>query len=206
MLESLGSRWRRQKIEKIYERVPFRREKNYTDLSLAGGETKPRSVEKILEYLTPRLTKLYDLGSGRGEVVIQAGFANKGIKSFGIEIMQERHEAAKEALRIARSKEFDMPKNSQVTLINNSFLKVDFFDADVVYVSALAFSDETMQELEKRFMKLRDSSIIIVVHKKLSSRNFELIKEDNDFKMGYGKDDARFYKKRKNTGAEFIIG
>lgn len=191
-------------IKEIYERIPKKTERNYTDLSLAGGRTKPESVEKILEYLTPRRKNFYDLGSGQGEVVIQAGFANKGVNAVGIEIVEERYRDALEALKLARSDKFKMPSNAEIHFINDSFLNVDFSDADVVYASALAFDDEIMGKLESRFMKLKDDAIIIVVDKELSRRNFELQKEDDNFKMGYGKGHAYFYKKRVDTGAEFL--
>ena len=96
-----------------------------------------------------------------------------------------------------------MPGNVDLKFINDSFLNVDFSDADVVYVSALAFDDNTMKELQSRFMNLKDNAVIIVVDKELDIRRFELQGEDN-YKMGYGKGHAYIYKKREDTGAEFI--
>ncbi len=199
---NIGEFLRPKTINRIYEGIPYANERNYTDLSLAGGETNPESVEKILKYFTPRRHNFYDLGSGRGKVVIQAAFSNRIKKVVGIEIIKERNELALKALDRAKSNEIDIPK-IDLQFINDSFFNIDFSDADIIYTVATAFDDQMMKELELRFAKLKESSVIIVVDKELDIKRFKLIATDK-YKMDYGNGDVFVYEKRKEMDEPLI--
>lgn len=161
--------------------------------SLLYGETPPKTVDTLLErYIRPTDKIFYDLGSGVGNVVIQAALSGKFKKTVGIEVVQERHEMSLEALK--RGKQF-LPSETEVQFINGDFLSSDFSDVDVIYITATAYSKKLLKDLQSRLITIKPGTRIIITDKQLDHRQFSLIDKTN-LPMSYADADFYVYEKR----------
>lgn len=180
MLEipSVASEWRKQKIKKIYQSIPYGRGDHLSNGLLAYAETQPSAVEKIAKYFTWRRHVFYDLGSGRGNVVIQAALTHRLKKTVGIELVKESHEDALKALKIAHSTK-DLSNKEDVRFENKDFRNVNISDGDVIYIVATAFDEVTMKNIESKMTTLKKGSIVIIVDQEIKSDKFKKIGTDS---------------------------
>lgn len=161
--------------------------------SLLYGETPFETAGTLLgKYARPTDKIFYDLGSGIGNVVIRAALSDKFTKVTGIEIVGERHELSLKALLQCRPL---LPEKTDVKLIREDFLKADFSDADIVYVTAVAFGKKLMKDLQSRLTTLKSGTRIIIADKQLDPKQFSLIDKIN-LPMDYADADFYVYEKK----------
>lgn len=161
--------------------------------SLLYGETPSKTVNILLEkYVRPTDKILYDLGSGKGNVVIQAALSGKFKKAVGVEVVQERHEMSLEALK--RGQTF-LPSDTEVKFINGDFLSSDFSDADVIYITATAYSKKLLKDLQSRLITIKLGTRIVITDKQLNPRQFYLVDKIN-LPMSYADADIYVYEKK----------
>jgi predicted RNA methylase len=161
--------------------------------SLLYGETLVKSVDVLLEkYIRPDDKVFYDLGSGKGNVVIQAALSGKFKKTIGIELVQERHAMSVEALK--RGQPF-IPPETEVRFINGDFLSTDFSDGDIIYITATAFSKKLIKNLQMRLNNLKPGTRLIITDKQLDQKQFSLIDKVN-LPMDYAESDFYIYEKK----------
>jgi len=161
--------------------------------SLLYGETPAKTVDTLMErYIRPTDKVFYDLGSGVGNVVIQAALSGKFKKTVGVEVVQERHTMSIEALK--RGQTF-LPSDTEVKFINGDFLSTDFSDADVIYITATAYSKKLLKDLQSRLTPLKPGARIIITDKQLDHRQFSLVDKIN-LPMSYADADIYVYERK----------
>lgn len=110
-----------------------------------GELTKEGLIDLLKNYDTNEKT-FYDLGSGKGNVLIYASEEFNNLKNIiGIELDQNRHtEACK---NIKKNK-----KEDKITVINDDILsnKFNYGDADFIYISNLCFPEDVNEALSKK--------------------------------------------------------
>lgn len=88
-----------------------------------------------------------------------------------------------------------LPKQTDVRLIQEDFLKTDFSDADIVYVTATAFGKKIMKDLQSYLTTLKPGTRIIISDKQLDLKQFSLIDKAN-LPMDYADADFYVYEKK----------
>lgn len=157
----------REKLDKIYEGISGFgiSDKEVKFIKKAGGaatygEIKFESAQKLLEYLKPtRDDVFYDLGSGVGKFVLQAYLTTDIKKSVGIELSGTRYELAVKALKAtAESNLFDPHREAK--FLNENIITADFSDATIVFTCSTCYSEELMEKIAEKLMKLKPGTKI----------------------------------------------
>jgi len=145
--------------------------------SLLFGETPAKTVDTLLEkYVRPTDKVFYDLGSGVGNVVIQAALSGRFNKTVGVEVVSERYEMSQEALKRAQPL---LSNDVGTCFVNGDFLSYDFSDADVIYVYATAYSNRLLKDLQSRLITVKPKTRIIIADKQLDKKRFSLVDQVN---------------------------
>jgi len=113
------------------------------------GEIKEEGIKSLIkqfqEYFDDPNAVFYDLGSGKGDMVIYIASNTNVKKACGIELHTERCNEAKEKLNAV-----DL---NNVSFINENFLDSDISDATIIYCDNQLIPEEVIQELWKNIPK-----------------------------------------------------
>lgn len=120
------------------------------------GELTIDGLKHLLYSIDTNHKIFYDLGSGKGNVVLYA------VKNFpklkkckGIEFHDERHQEAKQLLN-KNPKYLD-----KIEFIHGDILKESLKDGDIFYISNLCFNEKTNKSLYNKLNKdLKNNSIV----------------------------------------------
>ena len=122
--------------------------------NLTYGEIEWPTLKFMVDYVekTPSSVKgrFYDLGCGRGRAVLYMALAGPFEQSVGIEVLPERVTLAQQALNALKA---SIPSaGAKVRLYEASFMNPAFRyrDARAVYLSNLAFDNETQDAIFKK--------------------------------------------------------
>ena len=122
--------------------------------NLTYGEIEWPTLKFMVDYVekTPSTVKgrFYDLGCGRGRAVLYMALAGPFEQSVGIEVLPERVTLAQQALNALKA---SIPSaGAKVRLYEASFMNPAFRyrDARAVYLSNLAFDNETQEAIFKK--------------------------------------------------------
>jgi SAM-dependent methyltransferase len=122
--------------------------------NLTYGEVEWPTLKFMVDYVekTPSTVKgrFYDLGCGRGRAVLYMALAGPFEQSVGIEVLPERVTLAQQALNALKA---SIPSaGAKVRLYEASFMNPAFKyrDARAVYLSNLAFDNETQDAIFKK--------------------------------------------------------
>lgn len=136
------------------------------------GEITPEGVLQLIEILKPTSKDVfYDLGSGRGMMVLLMHSASPVRKATGVELAKHRHNIARTAYKKAQKNKL-INKNRPVKLLNDDILTVPISDATIIYFASTCFSNEFIAKMVKRFVEelapgARIASLRALEHPKL---------------------------------------
>jgi SAM-dependent methyltransferase len=123
----------------------------------------------MVDYVekTPSTVKgrFYDLGCGRGRAVLYMALAGPFEQSVGIEVLPERVTLAQQALNALKA---SIPSaGAKVRLYEASFMNPAFKykDARAVYLSNLAFDNETQDAIFKKLTIEMPKGSLLFCHK-----------------------------------------
>jgi SAM-dependent methyltransferase len=156
----------REKLDKIYEGISGFgiSDKEVKFIKKAGGaatygEIKFESAQKLLDYLKPTKDDVfYDLGSGVGKLVLQAYLTTDIKKSVGIELSGTRYELAVKALKAAA--ENNLFDHREAKFLNENIITADFSDATIVFICSTCYSEELMEKIAEKLIKLKPGTKI----------------------------------------------
>lgn len=147
------------------------------DFSLTYGEICFDSFMKILAKTQPKPADIfYDLGAGTGKAVITAALSNNFSKCVGIEILPSLYQVSLEKLAILQKEK--MITLTVIEFIQADFFKLDFLNANVIFINATGFFGELYDDLVAILKKLHAGTRIIITSKLLPVDDFELIHQD----------------------------
>ena len=143
--------------------------------NLTYGELTEEGLKTLLSNLDIDNKIFYDLGSGKGEVVINAIKNYPSLnKAIGIELVEERHQEAE-----VKKKKLSNNLRNKVNFINGDLisnnLKID--NADFIYISNLCFNDKLNEKIAKKINDESKSGTLI-----FSSKNIPLKSVDCTYK------------------------
>jgi len=132
------------------------------------GEVRAASVLRALKLVHAKPgERYYDLGSGAGKTAAIAWLS--GLRATGVELIPRRHTHACTALT-RLPLERPPTASSELSFVHSSFLDIDFCDADIVFIDAVMFSSELLNNLADRATCLRKGARLIWVGLKSFSR------------------------------------
>ena len=144
----------------------------------------------------------YDLGAGEGRGVALAWAS--GLKATGIELLEKRYLASCAAIEKLKNLSLSPPHaKSTMEMHLGNFLKLDWSDADVVFINSVMCSDETMTALSNRAKFLKNGTRIV---------SFKPFKGDDfattgkiSLEVSWSKTDAVVYHvQQKITASDFL--
>jgi len=137
--------------------------------NLTYGEIEWPTLKFMVDYVekTPSTVKgrFYDLGCGRGRAVLYMALAGPFEQSVGIEVLPERVTLAQQALNALKA---SIPSaGAKVRLYEASFMNPAFKykDARAVYLSNLAFDNETQDAIFKKLTIEMPKGSLLFCHK-----------------------------------------
>ena len=142
--------------------------------NLTYGEIEWPTLKFMVDYIEKTLFngsqgqakgRFYDLGCGRGRAVLYMALAGPFEQSVGIEVLPERVTLAQQALNALKS---SIPSaGAKVRLYEASFMNPAFKyrDARAVYLSNLAFDNETQDAIFKKLTVEMPKGSILFCHK-----------------------------------------
>ena len=136
--------------------------KNY---AYTYGELTYNGLESILNSINCKDKVFFDLGSGKGNVVINSIKIKPSLKkSIGIELSKKRYEEAFKNLNSLINNE-----KFKIQFLNNDILSndINLNDADIIYISNLCFSDDVNRQIAHKLDNEIKSGTLIFCSKKL---------------------------------------
>ena len=118
----------------------------------------------LLEYAKPKAGEVFwDLGCGAGKPLITASLAFPELKVCrGIELLENLVNIAKKIATNQKSLcEAKQIPISPVEVIQGDIRKVDWLDADIIYLSAVLYSEDLLASTSERLVKLKKGARII---------------------------------------------
>ncbi len=113
------------------------------------GEILYPSINKLISSITLTEQDVFvDLGSGKGQVVIQL-FLNSLVKeAYGIELLPKLHDSALAAAKRLRSELPDFfHETRKIHFLSGSFLDISFATATVAFINSTCFTQSLVNEL-----------------------------------------------------------
>lgn len=170
------------------------------DRTLTYGEITLPALHGILAALplTEQHKIFYDLGSGTGKAVMGMSLLGDFSYSYGIELLTDLCQAAKRQLAVFNEDVVPLlPTNWHTTnthFINGDFLQHNFSDGDVLFLNSTCFSNDMLQNIEKRLTALKIGSLVISLSISFRNPYFDIV-HFQKFPMSWG--DATVFIHRK---------
>ena len=118
------------------------------------GETTLRGIDTLInefkEHFNNPDSVFYDLGSGKGDMVIYIASNTPVKKACGIELHKERFNMAQEKL--------NKLSLDNVSFLNEDFLESDISDATIIYIDNLLIPDDVQTQL---WENIPDGALVI---------------------------------------------
>lgn len=149
---------------------------NQDAMEYVYGEIDCISFVALLSLAKPNTaTVFYDLGSGIGQTVLACAMIFNVKKSCGIELFPHLHHAAIQQLEQLNTWPVYQEISKKIHFICGDFLKTDFADATLIFISATAIFGENWNLLNRRIDSLSSSPTIISTSKPLMSKSYAII-------------------------------
>jgi len=152
-----------QELVKLYPSCKFDNglSTSYDDHKITYGEMDYDGLNSLIKYLNINFTSFIDIGSGRGKICFYILKYPEIQKSFGIEIVKERHEDALELKN--KLSHFNETKNVQ--FINDDFLNVNLQDFQnskpLIWFSNLCFTEKITNDIYNKIINEMPTETII---------------------------------------------
>jgi len=118
------------------------------------GETTLRGIDTLInefkEHFNNPDSVFYDLGSGKGDMVIYVASNTPVKKACGIELHKERFDILQEKL--------NKLSLDNVSFLNEDFLESDISDATIIYIDNLLIPDDVQTQL---WENIPDGALVI---------------------------------------------
>jgi len=141
------------------------------------GELTSEGLDSLFQNINIDDKTFYDLGSGKGSVIINAINNYPGLKKgVGIEYVEDRHNIA-----VKKSMLLDNNKKNKIEFIHGDFTSdsINLSDADLIYISNLCLSEETNKEIANKINREVKNGTVIFSSKQIPLKNVKDCKTTN---------------------------
>jgi SAM-dependent methyltransferase len=163
-------------VDKLYKNLDCKYWSSNKDLGIPSKEltygelTKKGFLDMLRKGNVDTKGKhFYDLGSGNGKLIMYAVFNANFNKATGIEIDPEKHQCAMKFWK--KHTNFD----KRINLIEGNFFEKSLIDVDVIFVSSLCFTEETLKKLGKKIVNETKPGTKLFTSSPLNSKNLQLV-------------------------------
>lgn len=127
------------------------------------GEVPPSEFKKLYPHLQIADDSVfYDLGSGKGQVVLEVFLHTPVKKACGIECLSHLHALALEQVKQIDTQALSPPwQNRELCFLQGSFFELDFSDASHVFINALCFGQSFLLKLVQKLHALPKLQFLI---------------------------------------------
>lgn len=183
-----------QNIDGLQISLSARKKLNLEDKTLVYGEVLFDEFIKVLQKIKPKKNNIfYDLGCGIGKPTIITALLFNLKKSVGIDILAD---LVFEAKSIAQKlKQIRPDLKTEIEFRQDDIFTTDFSEADIIFSHATCFTEEQMEALEKKFLKLKKGTKIIIVTKSLKKDEVFYLLEKENYATSWGKATFWLYEK-----------
>jgi len=175
------------------------RQKTGTDqIAWFYGEIDFDGFYKILQFIQPKPDEIfYDLGTGLGKPLAVAALLYPFKKCVGIELFSDLTDPAQAIMQtLIQTHQNALPNpNIEIKIVQQDFLSSDFSEADLVFINATCYINETLQQITQQLEKqLHLGAKVIITTQKPELPGFKLLHR-NVFMMGWGESMVSIYEK-----------
>ena len=150
------------------------------------GEIEVIHFTALLKIASPKRGGVFwDLGSGTGKALIAAALGrNEFSKICGVEELDNLYNTSVKVIdNFCKKTKTDKQK---FLLVKGDMTKIDWSDADVIYISSICFPDELIKELEEKGKYLKKGTKIISLKNWNQTKMYNVIM-NMEVKMTWGK-------------------
>lgn len=165
------------------------------------GEIIYSTFAELLAIVQPQPNEIfYDLGCGAGKAVFTTALLYPDLRCRGVELLPPLYELCldlKKSLSETMAKDkYFKSRPLSVEFIQSDILKMDFSDANIVFLNATCFDPESWKKICQKLESLQVNARIIISSKSLESPSFDLIHQKSHL-MSWGMNTVNIYRKIK---------
>lgn len=164
------------------------------------GELNRDGLTQLFKNISVKDKVFYDLGSGKGQVVINAVKMYPSLKKIvGIELDTDRHNEAVDLLKRSEIENL----GDKCILLNDDILdsKVHYSDADIIYISNLCFSEKVNKKLAKKLCNELRVGSMVFASRPIKHRLLELCDKLTVEQSWFDSSNINVYKVKPNKRA-----
>jgi hypothetical protein len=149
------------------------------------GEPAPATTQQLLDLLAVDDTDaLYDLGCGRGYVLMQALLTSPLRKAVGVELAASRVNAGK-AARAMLLEQGLLPKGKTLELYEEDMVQTNLDQATLVFMDSVFFSDQLLLAVAKNMARARNLRKVVMIMKGLPPNPWFELERTERMKMSW---------------------
>ena len=137
----------------------------------------------------------WDLGCGAGKVLVAAAISEKFSEIYGVEFLEELSNGANTACHqfMKLAEENKMIKPDKMNVTKGDILKVDWSNADIIYIASVCYPEPLMEGIIEKTKFLKKGTIIITL-KLMTEMSLKAIQHFK-IKMTWGSSDIYILEK-----------
>jgi len=149
------------------------------------GEPQPYSTDLIMAHINiGENDVLYDLGCGRGFMLMQVLMTTPVKRAVGVELAASRINIGKQALNKLISQGL-LPSGKKLELIEGDMTKAKLDDATVIFMDSVLFSDELLTTMAKNMSRAKNLRRLVMITKALPNNPWFELEGSERMKMSW---------------------
>lgn len=163
-------------LQLLYNKTAFPYSQS-TNFHLTRGEILFPSIEKLLSIITINEQDIFlDLGSGKGQVVVQVFLRSKVSKSHGIEINSPLYQ---QSMMVAHCIQKDWPNlylGREMEFFHGDFLQLPFNSPSIVFINSVCFDQDLLLAIGNKINNTPSIRVVLTLRAMHNLQHFRFKK------------------------------